>query len=229
MPRITPISTIASSAANGVNQVFDIANAELPNPTVPIEFCDQALGNFMRAWNQVEHAIASAVEVLLGTDQRRARIMLEDVQQAALRDLLQHVGSFYLTTDQQKELNEILGEIKTLTGIRNKLVHGQWGIYIKKNNETGDIISAEWSRNSFVNDANTLREMFNPRSQRAKHLKSKFHFSPEQIIEEAEKVRPLAAKLTDLVKRLQVAPDHPKESRPQGRQASQPRRSKAVR
>ncbi len=200
---------------------------ELPDPAIPIEHCDQVLGYYLRTWNQLEFSLAAMVQSLLGTDQKRSFVVLQNVQHAALRDLLQHLGTYYLTKEDQSALDSIMREIKSLAGVRNRLVHGQWAIHIKR--AEGKILSADFSRDPFILDANDQREMYDPKNQRAKHLRKRNYLLPEQIIEEAEKLRPIADRLNELAANAVVSPDHPVEPKSRPKRATRIPKTKSAR
>ena len=225
MPSISKGFTISSSKPDGL---FD-DSIEFPEPTIPIQHCDQSLGYFMRAWSQLEFSMLRAVQTLLGIDELRSHIVMQSVQQAAVRDLLRDTGSFYLNPKDQASLNTILDQIKGLAGVRNKLVHGNWGVHLTQDPNTKKVTEAVWSRDAFVTDGNTLAEMLTPSSQKGKSLRAKHHFSPTQIMAESEKVASTAKSLDQLTQKLDVRRNHPKEHRSQRRRAAQTPKKKSSR
>ncbi len=217
MPRISKGFTISSSKPDGL---FD-DSIEFPEPTIPIQHCDQALGYFMRSWSQLEFSLRRAVQILLGVDEMRSHLVMQNIQQAAVRDLLRDTGSFYLSSSDQSALNSLLDQIKVLAGVRNKLVHGNWGVHLTQDPTNKKVIEAEWSRDAFVTDGNTLGEMLTPGSQKGKSLRAKHHFSPVQIMAESDKVAMTAKQLDQFAQNLDVRRDHPKEHRSQRRRGVQ--------
>lgn len=161
------------------------------------------------------------MQILLGVDEMRSHLVMQNIQQAAVRDLLRDTGSFYLSSSDQSALNSLLDQIKVLAGVRNKLVHGNWGVHLTQDPTNKKVIEAEWSRDAFVTDGNTLGEMLTPGSQKGKSLRAKHHFSPVQIMAESDKVAMTAKQLDQFAQNLDVRRDHPKEHRSQRRRGVQ--------
>ena len=219
MPRLTSTNTFASTAADGHSPVRPDPEIDFPEPDPPIDQCDIALGQYMRSWSQVERALTTLLGALLGTDDLRAEIVSEIVQQAALRDLMRGVGSHYLDDIQKVELFALLDELKSLAGIRNRLVHGQWTLIIQVDPKTKVPAKAFWSRQPFVTDRDTLLAMHDAKSQKSKHLKAKNQFPAEAVADEAMKLLPFARKVSKLASELRVSRSHAPTPRAQRRQA----------
>ena len=220
MPSITRTSTLASASPDGHSPIHADPSIELPEPDPPIAECDFALGQYMRSWNQIERALTEMLGVLLGTDDLRAEIISEVVQHAALRDLMRDIGSHYLDHAQRAELFTLLDELKSLAGIRNRLVHGEWTVIVQIDPKTKAPAKAFWSRQPFVTDRDTLLAMHDPKSQRSKHLKARNEFPAEAVVAEAGKLMPFARKLKKLAGELRVGRGHPPKPRAQRRRAA---------
>jgi hypothetical protein len=191
---------------------------ELPEPTVSLDVCAHALGAYMTEWDKLSLALTSATEVLLGTDDLRAHIIVESIQHSSLRDALRDVASHYLNASQFSEMCAVLEDIKKIAGIRNRLVHGRWTMIIKMHE--GKAVSNDWARVSVITDKDTLHTMMNPKSQKSKALKERNQFSPDDIYEQARKIGPIADKLITLTGTLKVSRSHPEEPRSQRRRAA---------
>jgi len=198
---------------DGSNVRLGEDNMEIPDPAIPMEMCELALGTYMTAWNQVEQSLTFSVQMLLDIDDLRAAILTETIPHAAVRDLLADVASHYLKKSDQAALSKLMEELRGYSGIRNKLVHGHWTIHIKLDPKTKKPTLVHWSRDSMVFNKETLYAMMDQNNQKSQHLRKKNQFDHASIIREALKLRPFADKLTVLVKALTVSRDNPKEQR----------------
>jgi hypothetical protein len=77
-----------------------------------------------------------------------------------------------------------------------------------------------------VTDKETMHTMMNPKHQKSKHLRQKFEYYPNGIIEQAEMIEPVASRLTKLASEMVVSRNHPPEPRLQRRQGARKRKGK---
>lgn len=194
------------------------ASMELPEPKVSPDQCAHALGVFMWDWDKLTLAFEALTEVLIGTDNLRAHIIVESVQSAVVRDMLRDVASHYLNAEQFTELSVLLEEVRKATGVRNRLVHGRWTMVVKVHE--GVAVSGEWMRVSIVTDKDTVDAMRNPKHQKSNALKQKHDYSPDAIHAEALKLLSVADMLLKLAATLKVSRNHPPEPRSQRRQGA---------
>lgn len=223
MPTLTKTNLLVTNAPGGLGS----DTMELPEPAISPDQCAHALGVFMFDWDRLMAALDVLTARLFEIDSLRAHIIVESVQQSALRVLLRDIGSHYLNAKQFQELSAILADVQKLAGVRNRLVHGRWTIVVKM--DEGKPISAEWVRVLSVTDKETMYTMMDPKHQKSKLLKQKYEYRPDAIHVEALKLNGLADQLIKLSGELIVSKDHPSEPRSQRRQASRTPKAKRAR
>lgn len=188
----------------------DTLNLEFPPPDPSEPECDFILGQYMRAWNQVEFAVRYAIWALLRTDQQRADLFTSVFQMAALRSFMEALASHVVRDkSQQAEFAQLMEELKALSGIRNRLVHGTWMLRLTSDKTTKKITSADFVRFSPTTDAEDRRILHSRTHQKSAKLQNRHEFSPERIVEETNKLRPFCERLRGFIDQAQIAPLEP--------------------
>jgi hypothetical protein len=220
--RVKFTSLLRSSSDTVGDRVFDLDDVDLPELTTPQAECDRILGEYMNGWHQVEIAVADAVETILGLDHFRASLIVGSLQMSALKDILLLTASNYVPDNQLKPFVKAMEELKALTGVRNKLVHGSWTVHVKVEDGTHKPISAELARTTMTWDGEAASAMQDPSRQNYQHLRDKMVFRPAGIQAETLKLRPFAQTLKSLLSLLKVErqPDK-RQSRPAPKQQIQ--------
>jgi len=120
-----------------------------PPENTPAE-CDAVLGEYLRAWDQMEIRLVPLFSKMLGTHQNATLVILEaGINQPTLRDMLKALGHFRLTERDQSNLTSLLRRWSNASTKRNRIVHGNWTLSIKMvKGPSGkrDHTKSEWKR-----------------------------------------------------------------------------------
>lgn len=182
----------------------DIADEiEFAEPAISDAECDQALGGFLRAWNSLELTLTTLLGKLAQTDDLRTQILVQCIPQANQRDLIIGLGAVFTSPEDLRRLKNLMEEVKTATGTRNKLVHGTWTLALKREKKT-DPFNASWVRTVRLVDPNLLgpnAKQISPQKSKVQQSKNQYTF--EQILKSTADVYQLAKKVEQFTSRIQ--------------------------
>jgi hypothetical protein len=177
---------------------------EFAEPAISDAECDQALGSFLRAWNSLELNLTTLMGKLALTDDLRTQILAQSIPQANQRDLIIALGVATISQEDMRRLRPLIEEVKTATGIRNKLVHGTWRLVLQRKKKT-DPFEASWVRTVKLVEPNLLSPNANQESsQRTKVQQAKNQYTFEQILKSTADVYQLAKKVEQFMSRLNL-------------------------
>lgn len=104
------------------------------------------VGEAIRAWASVEGQLWLFVEMILGVDQMRARIVMASISGArAKREFIARLAETYVDASLLPELRKLLDRLKRLGHTRNVLAHSLMHVNVdgKQNMVFADVFSEE--------------------------------------------------------------------------------------
>lgn len=152
--------------------------------------CALALGIYMGDWSHLELATGNLAAVIFGTEEFLGHMLADRMQPAPLRELLTLAASNYMNDHDYGCFGALAEKWKTASGLRNRVVHGQWRI-----NLFLDGSDPTYSRFSHVWDHETAAREADGTHQASKPLRAKNTFSVARIKEESAFVLALASEI----------------------------------
>lgn len=183
---------------------------QIPPTDVSQEHCDFYLGNYMRAFNQLEIQLMGLFTKLLDAPDQAAHIVFHSgINAQTMREIIVALARLRLgDSDFRKVESLMLGAVKKAVTKRNRLVHGQWQLALKmKPKQDGQPPIAEtasWQRLYVPTDPYVYQQMFGkpPNAKvRAAHV-----FSIKDIQNAAQDTADLAARIKNLLEGLVLRP-----------------------
>jgi hypothetical protein len=177
------------------------------SPEPPDEECDRILGAYLRAWNQIEHAL-EALFTKLVDNQAASYIVFHGVNDVgALRRIIEALAKARLKTRDQKTTATLMEQVENATRRRNRLVHGQWMMMISIHRDKAGIErarTAKWVRAYIPVDLELWAEM-----QKNAKVRQQHQYNVQQIANITDETRKLARKISAFAEALSLLPYFP--------------------
>jgi len=157
-------------------------HAEIPKE------CHLALGFYMGEWSALELATGYLAATIFGTEEFLGHLLADKLQPSQLREILSLAASNYMKATDYELLERLNTRWKDASGVRNKMVHGQWRLNIALT----EPITHFYTRFSHIWDRATAHREAVPSDQKSNTLRAKYVYTAERITEEGKKVRDLA-------------------------------------
>jgi len=178
-----------------------------PPENTPDE-CDVSLGNYLRAWDQIEHQLLPLFNKMLGTHQNATQILLQvKLNQPTLRDILEALSPLRLTPKDQAALKALLRRWQSASSRRNRIVHGHWTLsveMVKGPSGKDDHTKSKWVRFYSPADPTILSRIM--RKKPDQKLQAAHRFRLRDIHQAAEDVKKLASDMAAFNNRIRVLP-----------------------
>ena len=150
------------------------------NARIPDE-CHLALGSYMSDWSHLEQATGQLAAVVFGTEDFLGELLADRMQPNQLRELLTLAASNYMTKSDYDALTELNARWKTASGVRNRIVHGQWRVHLYSKTPE----KVEYYRFSHIWDHETATREADIKFPNSRSIREKNAFNAERIRRES--------------------------------------------
>jgi len=167
--------------------------------------CDMVLGQYMRAWNQLELATFDLFQRLLDANIVTASIIFDaGIDQRTMRSILDALGKQRLRKTDYAALARLLRRMKDAASIRNRLVHGTWQLNLVMGDKPLQSERAEWVRFYRPTDPEAYHQIAGKRPNQK--LLAVHQFKLERIVKIARDVADLAKDVRHLANSASLLP-----------------------
>jgi hypothetical protein len=179
---------------------------QLTAPPEPSEEeCDRVLGAYLRAWNQIEHALEALISKLIESNPTTGHIISASISDwRTRRELIEALAAGRLRKSDKLTVSGILDKVSRANTKRNRLVHGKWTLLINVHRDKDGAkraVVGKWVRADWSGDFDKMREIRSNPKVRKQH-----EYGVQQIANLTNSTRTLARLIASFSEALTLLP-----------------------